>query len=356
MVDSLCRAAAWAAAATCHAQELASQDCQLQPPVRTDLLESACDGVLLHATLALACLSHDDGPTAAAVVSSAFAQHGATVVAATMMRGFSLVSPSSSSCSKLDRTGQAAAAPAAACFTTHSTQLIGLLALLMGHDPGITTGDVHQRRILRGDTALSALQLLAGAWPFLQGLARRWVALAVCAYLPLVLPHTQTSSPTRAESAAVAQHAFDAHPSVVPLAATAACPSSTLSPVPQPLLVSNSPSSSRARLTPRVAILSLSQPTAAPAAADVTMSPSHHAHSDVPGAPTNDHGALSALNSDRYARFHPLLTFALRLQVPSALSAALLHLTRTPARLQRTHSTPASCGTPCCVCPCPCRF
>ena len=319
LIRSLCRAAAWAAAATPHVHE---QDSQSQMPMRS---ESVCDGVLLHATLTLAYLSHDDHPTAAAVVSEASAQHCVAALTATIMRRFSLVSPSSPSRSALDRTSQTAHASVSACFTTHSTQLIGLLALLMGHDPDISAGGVHHRQILGGDSALSALQLLAGAWPFLQGESRRWAALAVCTYLPLL--YHQTSSSTHANSAAaVSRCAIDGQPNVDRANSNLPPPSSTSFPAS---LLSQSPRSPRARLNPHVAIGSLSSPPSAAAAAvnDVTLLPSHHAHQvppapDVPATPPNDQGVMSALYSNQYARFHPLLTFALRLQVPSAVSAA----------------------------------
>jgi hypothetical protein len=301
LVESLCQVAAGLSAAL----TLESHKSHVQAPSTAESPEAGSD-VLLHCVLALAYLAYEDRSTATVVASSIFKHNCAAHVARTIMSGFARTSPLSSSRSSADKSSSAAST---ASFTAHSTQLIGLLALLVCHDPGVTSGAEH-RHILIGDSALSALQLFAGSWPFLQCEGRRWAAVAVCSFLPLACSQSQTSTSTLVLSSIISPHGSALLPTVNHGSDTEV--SSVVTPVapsaPPPSL------SSKYKSSPRL----ISSVPAGPSAAMSTYS--RHPEPPVqeqPSVPSDDHGIMSALYANHYSRFHPPLTFALRLQVHS---------------------------------------
>jgi hypothetical protein len=324
LVASLCRGAA--AAAASRKVVLPSSDVQA---AMTTASPQAAASVLLHATIAIAYLAYEDRSTAAVVASNIFSQQCAVDIAISITSGFASASPLSPTRSSSDKMGQASTAVS---FATHSTHLISLLALLICHDPAIVSSGVGHRSILIGGSALSALQLLAGAWSYVQGEARRWVAIAVCMLLPLVVHHDQTASSTLA---AVSTTVSEFHSEVDALTNTefnfVTHPLSSAPPVSRSFVSSKSPPS--ARLLCSVEASSY-LPTLSPAVKAVTSSPL----SPRPQPPVTDRsavqppvtdrsallpdeqGIMSAVYSNQYARFHPLLTFSLRLQVHSVFT------------------------------------
>ena len=339
LVESLCQVAAGVSAAL----TLESHKSHVQAPSTAELPEAESD-VFLHAVLALAYLAYEDRPTATVVASSIFKHNCAANVARTIMSGFVRASPLSSSRSSFDKSSGAAST---ASFTTHSTQLIGLLALLVCHDPGVSSSGAEHRHILIGDSALSALQLFAGSWPFLQCEGRRWAAVAVCSFLPLACSQSQTSTSTLVSSSIISPHGSALLPKVnhrsdaeVSSVVTPVAPST-----PHPSL------SSKYIASPRL----ISSVPAGPSAA--MSSYSRHPEQEQPSAPSDDHGIMSALYANHYARFHPPLTFALRLQVhpyfrvfiflplPSLLLIQRLKGIRAHAAISTSSACPAAPAT-----------
>jgi hypothetical protein len=188
LVESMCRAAT----AVVAAHQLESHDTDEQASLIADLPEVDSD-VLLNVVFTLAYLAYEDRSSASVITSSIFNHNCALAVALVIIRGFSLTSPSSPRNSSIDTPSNASAAASTTSFAAHSTQLIVLLALLICYDPGISTVGFEHRNILNGNSVLSALQLLAGSWPFLQAQGKRWVAVAACLLLPLALSQSQTS-------------------------------------------------------------------------------------------------------------------------------------------------------------------
>ena len=352
VVESLCRATASAAASRKVA--LPSSDVQA---AMTTAVPQAAAGVLLHATIAMAHLAYEDRSTAAVVASNIFSQQSAVDVAISITSRFapaSLLSPTRSSS---DRTGQA---PAAVSFAAHSTHLIGLLALLICHDPAFVSSGIAHRSILIGDSALSALHLLAGAWPYVQGETRRWVAIAVCMLLPLVVHQGQTPSSTLPASVTTIS---DVHSKADARTNTelnfVSHPLSSVPPVSSSSVSSQSPR--LARLLCSVAAGSSSPNAGSPAVKAVASSPS----SPRPQPPVTDRstvlpdeqGIMSAVYSNQYARFHPLLTFSLKLQVCSLFTLSFeLDSNSLLARLPRTRINRALLDVPSCTFPRPFRY
>jgi hypothetical protein len=317
LVESLCRAAAHAEA--CRLLE--SQISDIQVSVSPDLHGTAAE-VLMQATLALACLAYEDRSTAAVVASSTSSERCAAAVASLIMSGFARSwNPLSSS---MHAAGAAAPATSAPHFTTHSSHLIGLLALLICHDPGLRSGGINHRCILTGDSATSALQLLTGAWPFLEGESRRWAALAVCALLPLAVTQVSSSSATDAAS-----------PTTLPSACGVSnvdVRTNTQFSLISPRITRLS-DSSKSSHSPRLFISDSAESASSPTAQSTTtvdvvlpsqssIGFSEASTQGMPSMPSNELGIMSALYSNQYARFHPLLTLALRLQVRSATLTA----------------------------------
>jgi len=163
--------------------------------------------------------------------------------------------------------------------------------------------------ILIGDSALSALHLLAGAWPYVQGETRRWVSIAVCMLLPLVVHQGQTPSSTLPASVTEVHSKADARTNTelnfVSHPLSSALPLSKSS-VSSPVLVLPVCSAVWQLVHPR--------PTQ-----NLRLSKRSHHHQRLPGLnlPSqtgqtvlpDEQGIMSAVYSNQYARFHPLLTF-----------------------------------------------
>jgi hypothetical protein len=348
VVESLCRAAASAAAS----RKVALPSSDVQAAMATDVPQAAA-GVLLHATIAMAHLAYEDRSTAAVVASNIFSQQSAVDVAISITSGFAPASPLSPTRSTSDKTGQA---PAAMSFAAHSTHLIGLLALLICHDPAFVSSGIVHRSILIGDSALSALHLLAGAWPYVQGETRRWVSIAVCMLLPLVVHQGQTPSSTLPASVTEVHSKADVRTNTE--VNFVSHPLSSAPPLSKSSVSSQSPH--LARLLCGVAAGSSSPNAGSPAVKAVASSPT----SPRPQPPVTDRstvlpdeqGIMSAVYSNQYARFHPLLTFSLKLQVCSLFTLSFeLNSNSLLARLPRTRINRALLDVPSCASPRPCR-
>ncbi len=198
LVESLCRA-------------VASHGADEQASLMADLHENDSHA-LLHAVFALAYLAYEDRFSATIVAESLFNKSCGAAVARLIMRGFAHALPLSPMHSSLTKSSNSSIATSTTSFIIHSTQLINLLALLICHDPGIDSVGADHRNILIGDSALSALQLLTGSWPYLQGEVRRWVAVAVCLFLPLALSQSTTSSSIQMSSPIISHSQSDEGP------------------------------------------------------------------------------------------------------------------------------------------------
>lgn len=351
LVESLCRAVV----GTVSSRKIELHSSGVEVPLTAHLHGGGAD-VLLHATLALACLAYEDRSSAAVVASKSFSEQSAVTVTNFIMEGFSR----SSSPSPTRSTIHSAPATTSTYFTSHSAHLIALLALLVCHDPGLNAAGVEHRHVLAGDSAVRALQLLAGAWPYLLGESRRWAAIAVCYLLPSAV---QTSGASESGPSTSLSHVSDAHSKSAVCAKSdfdITSPSSHSPPLPklsQSLsILPKSPPSPRLFLN--IASGSSSSPMAqkAAAAANVVVPPQLPLCFPEPFpldrmtmAP-NDHGITSALHSYQYARFHPLLTFTMRLQVMLFMGCHSAFVNTIFARHPRTQNNRASPGAHCCAC------
>jgi hypothetical protein len=244
-------------------------------------------------------------------------------------------------------------------FTSHSAHAIALLALLVCHDPGLSAAGVERRHVLAGDYAVRALELLAGAWPYLLGECRRWAAIAVCSLLPAAVQppgaSVSTSLPLVSDAQSTSAVCAKSKSEV-----DVARPPSHSPPLPRLSNLPKSPPSPRLFLN--IASGSSSSPMAqAAAAANVTVPPQLSLSFPEPfpldrtAMAPNDHGITSALQSNQYARFHPPLTFTMRLQVLLFMACRRAVINTSFARRRRTRSSHASPGAPCCACRCLCN-
>jgi hypothetical protein len=314
LVGALCRVAAGAGAALL----LESNTSHVQAPSAAEFPEVESDA-LLHAALALAYLAYEDRSTAIVVASSIFEHTCAASVARAIMSGFARFLPLPSSRSSPHKLSSPASATS---FAAHSTQLISLVALLICHDPGLRSSGAEHLHVLFGDSARSALQLFAGSWPFLQGEGRRWAAVAACALLPLFCSQShQTSNSAVVSSSIVSQHDSALPPKfnrcaysqvsagISPVAPSIPRPYRSTSYSSSPRIISNVPAGSSA-----------SPVAASSAAASWHSKPPEPAVLNEATGSCDSCDMMSALYTRQYARFHPHLTFALRLQVyPSSL-------------------------------------
>lgn len=92
---------------------------------------------------------------------------------------------------------------------------------------------------------------------------------------------------------------------------------------------------------------------------DLRLSRRSHHHQRLPDRSTvlpDEQGIMSAVYSNQYARFHPLLTFSLKLQVCSLFTLSFeLNSNSLLARLPRTRINRALLDVPSCASPRPCR-
>jgi hypothetical protein len=310
LVESLCRAVV----GTVSARKLELHSSGVEVPLIADSHGGAAD-VLLHANLALACLAYEDRSTAAVVASKSFSEQSAVTLTNLIMEGFSRTPSPSPTRSTI----HSAPATTSAYFTSHSAHVIALLALLVCHDPGLSAGGVEHRLVLAGDSAVRALHLLAGAWPYLLGESRRWAAIAVCSLLPAAVQTSGASVSAPSTSLSLVSDAQSKSAVCAKIELDIARPSSHSPPLPKLSILPKSPPSPRLFLN--IASGSSSSPMAqAAAAANVPVPPQSRTFPepfplDTTAMAPNDPGITSALHSNQYARFHPLLTFTMRLQV-----------------------------------------